>query len=350
MHWISKWRKNKGISDEFEIMDYNPPKQWALLYQHHGDNVEEVKQYCYVIYDCKTKKNVKVIDDFLIEGSGINSTSFSPDGNKLAIEFFNGTGVVIDLISFTSKSFDCEYCANYSSWLLFARNGQLIHSSKYDIIKIHDSQSLSLVDSIKDKWLGDEVIADINSAGDACLINDNETGMICYKFRKNENMARNGSFNSLVIPWNLSDIIINQRFHILNEDGNLSCKDVKGEYKEWSKKGRGKYLELKGFFQDDNYMLVLGTGPMDVQYGIDIIDVATGITVYHFLPDFYIDQIYYNKKSEQLAFGNDKGPFSDCVIEFPSFDRLLSLCRKATQHMVLTNEARRRFYLSKSKE
>ena len=163
-------------------------------------------------------------------------------------------------------------------------------------------------------------------------------------------MARNGSFNSLVIPWNLSDIIINQRFHILNEDGNLSCKDVKGEYKEWSKKGRGKYLELKGFFQDDNYMLVLGTGPMDVQYGIDIIDVATGITVYHFLPDFYIDQIYYNKKSEQLAFGNDKGPFSDCVIEFPSFDRLLSLCRKATQHMVLTNEARRRFYLSKSKE
>lgn len=94
-------------------------------------------------------------------------------------------------------------------------------------------------------------------------------------------------------------------------------------------------------------MLVIGLGPMDRQYGLDIIDIATGISVYHIPPDFYVDCVYYNQKSGLISFGNKEGPDTSFLVRFPTLDHLVSLCREATRNMVLSSETRRKYYLSR---
>ncbi len=345
--WVYKWEDSKGIPDEITIIDYNPIKQWAFVYYNLNELENSIYNFSYALYDCNTHKVLKVLDP--LKESVITSTSFSPAGDKFSMAFLNGTGLVIDLNTFSSKVFNCgsNSCDNYFNWLSWGRNGQLIHSSKYDIIKFFNAKSISLIDSIAHRWSG-EIFAEMNTAGDVCLIGDGDTYMMCYKNDSVEIQTDSGGFERLMIPWDLKDTVINQRFNIICEEGNIRCKDLMGEYKEWRKIGRYEYFGLKGFIQNDKYMLVIGLGPMDRQYGMDIIDIATGILVYHIPPDFYVDCVYYNQKSELMAFGNEERPDSRFLVIFPTFDHLVSLCREATSRMVLSNEARRKFYLTRA--
>lgn len=88
-------------------------------------------------------------------------------------------------------------------------------------------------------------------------------------------------------------------------------------------------------------------GFRDAQYGTDIIDVVTGMTVYRFPENiYYVDQVYYNDESEQLADGDDDAPYLDRAMSFPSFDKLVILCKKATEGMQLSEKARKVFYMN----
>ena len=354
--WITEWKKMVGIPVNAIILDYNPIKR-LVLYGLEEEEADGTDQSSFALYDCESRRVVRAIDDngspfSLWGGTGITSTSFSPDGRKLAIAYRNGKGQIFDLDDFSSKVFECgsDDCAHYSNWLGFGRNGQLLHTSMYDILKIFDAQSLSLVDSLDYLWLSDGIAAEMNSTGDICLIGDSDTGLICYHYDNKKTLATNDGFEKIGNHmWYDTDIIINSRFHISNGEGVLRFSDLDGEYMDWSRDDKDKYLNIKGFIQDDKYMIVVRTGFRDAQYGTDIIDVVTGITVYHLSPDFYVDCVYYNKESNLIAFGNEEGPQMDYVIDFPSFDHVVSLCRKATDGMVLSNDARRKFYLNKTK-
>ncbi|MBR6842212.1 MAG: toll/interleukin-1 receptor domain-containing protein [Prevotella sp.] len=348
--WIKRWMKNKGIPDNVVIRGYNPRKQ-LLLYSQEVENTEFDIQSYYMLYDCKKGKIAKVLDNHGKPFSAnawidITSTSFSPDGGKLAIAYMNGKGIILDLDDYSEIPFDCgnsDDCAHYSNVLTYGRNGQILHTSIYDSFKIFDGNSLALVDSVP-SFFSDAKSGMMNSAGNICMISDTDDCFVWYLNEKDSSKDVHGRFIEINKP---EDNLISNRFNIFNdEDGALCFEDRKGEYKSWRKIEKGKYLEIKGYFQDYQYMVVTKGGFRDAQYGSEVIDVVTGTTVYHFPSDiYYVDHVYYNSKSEQMTIGNSDGPFLDSIIDFPSFKKLVDLCKKATEGMELSNNSRRLFYL-----
>ena len=352
--WIEEWKKRKGVPDDAVVLNYNPQKH-LLLYAQEIENEDFDIQKCYTLYDSRSKKIVKVLDDngksFSREAwRDVSCTAFSHDGNKLAIAYLYGKGTIIDLDDFSQKDFDCgnsEDCSHYSNVLTFGRNGQVLHTSMFDSFKIYDGSSLALVDSLP-SFLSDGVTGEINSDGDVCIIADTETSIVWYLNKENKSKEIKGNFKKLETTSIVyEDTVLNNRFRVhVDEDGTLWFNDLNGEYKPWSRNDHGRYLDVKGYFQNNKYMAVNIVGFRDAQYGTDIIDVVTGVTVYRFPEDiYYVDQVYYNDESEQLVIGNNDAPFLDRAISFPSFDNLVILCKKATEGMQLSEEARKVFYM-----
>lgn len=351
--WITEWRKQKGVPDDATIMDYNPRKH-LLLYEQEIANEDFDIQHRYVLYDCCNKKVMRVLDDkgnpySLNAWNDITNTDFSPDGRKLAVAYLNGTGIVLDLEEGSSKSFDCgnsEDCAHYSNVLSFGRNGQLLHTSIFDSFKIFDGSTLTLVDSIP-SFISDGVSGEMNVDGSVCLIGDSEDAFIWYMNKIDIPTEIKGEFKNIKTTSTVyEDTILNKRFHIkVDEDGTLWFNDLNGEYKPWSRTDKKRYLAVKGYFQNNKYMAVTIEGFRGAQFGTDIVDVVTGITVYKFPPDFFADNVYYNSESELLVNGNNEGPFIDQIICFPSFDHLIVLCKEATKGMELSRRARKRLYM-----
>ena len=353
--WIEEWKKLKRVPDDAVVLNYNPQKH-LLLYAQVIENEDFDIQNRYMLYDCRSKKIVKVLDDngkpFSREAwRDVSCTAFSPDGNKLAIAYLYGKGKIIDLNDFSHKDFDCGNsvdCSHYSNVLTFGRNGQILHTSMYDSFKIYDASSLALVDSLP-SFLSDGVFGDINSDGDVCIISDTENSIVWYLNEAGKSKEIKGNFKKLETSSIIyEDTILDNRFHIhVDEEGTLWFDDLKGEYKSWSRTDYRRYLKVKGYFQNNKYMAVNILGFRDAQYGTDIIDVVTGMTVYRFPENiYYVDQVYYNYESEQLADGDDDAPYLDRAMSFPSFDKLVILCKKATEGMQLSEKARKVFYMN----
>ena len=357
--WIEKWKKKVGIPADAEILAYNPQRHLAL-YQNYAldtlnEDAEVIDDHFLVLYNCKSRKkgindNDKKIN--LREETIITDASFSPDGKYLALAYMNGTGTVIDLDSYSSRLFDCgnsSSCAHYSNCLDFGHNEQLLHSSMYDYIKIYDRESLELVDSIflHSSLFSDCIQASLNNDGDICLISNTEDCFVYYKSNFIEIQHSNDDFERLSTTSLIyEDTILDQRYHILkNEDGTISCKDLYGESGGWKKAEKALSLNIKGYIQNNKYMIIVKEGFGDVQHGMEIVDIKSGTTVFRIPSHYYVDYVYYNKKNEQLSIGNADNYSHDFIIDFPSFENLLIYCRKVTKGMQLSDSARKRFYL-----
>lgn len=372
--WTNKWKKSVSLPQNVTIIDYNPIKEIALIRQdiETGDNYDNH----YLFYDCSRKKIIKKLDDFNwvpfdLEGS-IASTSFSSDGNKLAIsieELGGDTGLIIDMNDYSSKHFNCGNpdCWHYSNTLIFANNNRFLHYSQSTLLEIYDGKTLSIVDSIFSSPYLSESIPEMNPNGDVCLVGSD----VFYKCKLEKSSISVGGFGKLDQTFLTGDIIkesrferilelqmdtiINQRHHIYFYDGHLEYNDLLGINAEWITTETDDIIDIIGFVQDNKYMLILRESSMTDREGemeddnwIDIIDVVTGNSVYKINQS--TSNIYYNKDSEQFAFGNDEGIMTESIIDFPSFDHLLQLCREATQGMVLSKDARKRLYLNKAKD
>ncbi len=350
--WISEWKKYKNLPDDAVILEYQPQRKFVFYCQDIED--EFGIQSRYVLYDCQSKEALRVLDQngkpFRIdEWCFITSASFSPDGSRLVVAFSNGGGTIYDLNDFSTTAFDCGasgHCAHYSNYLEFGRNGQILHSSMFDSFKVFDGTTFALVDSLRTSF-SDSVSGQMNSEGNICIIGDSDDCFIWYKNNDDRASVRKDGFKLLKSDKLYSeDTILDKRFHIrVDEDGTLWFEDLKGEYEPWNKSEKGRYIDVKGYFQDNKYIGIIKEGFRDAQYGAEILDIHSGQTVFTFPTVVYIDEIYYNDDSEQLAIGNDEEPFIDCVYDFPSLDHLINLCRMATKGMELSQTARKRFYL-----
>lgn len=346
--WVNDFKKAVGLPLDVEILDYNPVRKY-LIYQQSLE-----AGGWYYLFDCKSKANIKSISHYKGQiirylHNSITDASFSPDGNQLAIALDDGgIGFVMDLNDFSIKPFDCgnESCSHFTNVLQFGHDGQLLHRSRFSITEIYDGLSLELMDTIcYDHYKGiRDFTGSIYLAG----------ADVYYRNKLNKNQTIRGDFD-LIANYELGvilDTLINQRYHISCNGDKIHFHDSKKEYKEWTftENIDEVVVTVEGFLCGGKYMLIV-RGSLYF-WETDVIDVVSGNIVYRFGDEHYGDRFYYNKESEQLAIGvideNEKGQKKRrivSVINFPSFDHLLSLCREATKGMVLSEQARRKFYL-----
>ena len=212
-----------------------------------------------------------------------------------------------------------------------------------------------LVDSIYKNYF-----AEMDYTGKICLIGSD----VYYLYTPEEKEQKiEGEIEKFKSPWQSSgknsfqrldpceyeiDTVINRRYHIVCTFKKLYFFDLEGEHNSWSLLDSDHNIErgVLGFFPDGKYLLTIREGERGAQYGIDVIDLLSGVVVYHINPNCYVKRIYYNAETEQFAFGDEESQFTDTLIDFPTFDHLVSLCRKATQGMVLSDNVRRKFYLN----
>lgn len=346
--WVNDFKKAVGLPQDVEIMDYNPVRKYLIYQQSH-----EAGGW-YYLFDCKSKANIKSISHYkgqLIRylHNSITDASFSPDGNQLAIALDDGgIGFVMDLNDFSIKPFDCgnESCSHFTNVLQFGHNGQLLHRSRFSITEIYDGLSLELMDTIcYDHYKGiRDFTGNIYLAG----------ADVYYRNKLNKNQSIRGDFD-LLANYELGDILdtlINQRYHISCNGDKIHFHDSKKEYKEWTftENMDEAVVAVVDFLFGGKYMLIVRESLYF--WEADVIDVVSGNIVCRLGEEHIGNCFFYNKESEQLAIGfideDGKGQKKrriESVIYFPSFDHLLSLCREATKGMVLTEQARRKFYL-----
>lgn len=365
--WIDHWKKKVGVPLDAVIMAYNPQRRLVVYKQikesHDEDGLkfrDAEERFYYVVYDCKSREIKKIINNnghyfCAFDVTDATAISFSPDGNMLALAFWDGKGTIIDLDDYSSRLFDCgisEDCTHYSNWLDFGHGGQLLHTSMFDYIKIYDSKSLQMVDSIfpHSSLFSDGKNVELNANGDVCLISNTEDCFIYYKHHHEEPKFHKSEYKLLRNSHMYDgDTILNERFHIhTNEDGSISCEDLRREYERWEKLEKGLYLEIKGFIQNNKYMIVVKEGFRGAQYGMDIVDIATGVTVYK-TKGYFVDNVYYNENEEKLLNGEIGSDSQHDIIDFPSFDHLLARCRAITKGYQLSDMARKKFLITKTK-
>lgn len=359
--WIEKWKQRYGIPANAILMIYNPQKK-VVLYKQPIPELDNDFIYECIIYDCVSKKIIKIIDDDgkpfdLFEGEDVTSFSFSPDGNKLALAYRNGTGTIIDLNDLSStlfKSKDYEFHQHYSNWLIFSLNGQLLQGSMWNNVNIYNGQTLELEDSIipVNSILTDGTYAILNKKGNVCLLTDSENSFLYYR---NDIPSKTSDESGFKILDKLKDIypdtIINQRFHFYEDnDGGIHMEDLKGEYPKWQRNDKQLALTIMGFIHDNKYLVVIKEGFRDSQHGIEVIDLATGVTVYRTSPNYYLERAYYNQDSEELAFGGENGVIVETAVPFPTFEKIKSICKKEVEGMQLTRDAKKKLYLSTTEE
>lgn len=256
-----------------------------------------------------------------------------------------------NLTNYSIRNFYCgNDCDGESNWLLFGRNNQLLHSSRnVSFVKHFDVRTLQPKDSIP---VVNCYEAEMNKNGDVWLLSDEQEW---YAYRKREikknlttkdrlevaSYLKGQGFIKIDWKWE-GDTILNERFSVrMNLDG-ISIVDLKGEYKRQIIMNEKFDLRIIGSFHNNKYLVVLA-GQRERYSMIDpkvlILDLASGIMV----KQMDHDDFYYNKELEQLAVV--KGTETIETIDFPALPRLVSICRKETEGMRLTEVSRRKFYL-----
>ena len=105
---------------------------------------------------------------------------------------------------------------------------------------------------------------------------------------------------------------------------------------------------IVGFLHDNRYVLIVREGVRGSLYGVDVIDITSGVQVYHI--EEYVDHVYYDPKQERMALGFGRNHILDSTISFPTLEHLIARCRELTNGMILPPEVRRRLYLNKLEE
>lgn len=350
--WILRWKEAVGLPLEAQIMDYNPIRQLALIQGGREEGDDSDTWFSYELYDCHEQKIVKTIDRYqgkpfsMDEWTYITSTSFSPDGRKLVMAQCLGTGFVIDLDDGATAPFDCgnPYCAHYSNWINYGENGQLLHGSDFSYLTIFDGQTLLAVDSIHANNYG----AEMNLAGDACLMgsdiyyrNTTMQDSVSTLGCKFQYLAMSGNSGNEV------DTILNRRHHITCNYSWLKYEDLQGEYDSWKQTETNDFISksVAGFLHNNRYVLIVREGIRNSLYGVDVIDIASGIQVYHF--EEYVDCVYYDSEKEIMAFGFGDYFADESAVRFLTLEHLIARCRELTKGMTLPPETRRRLYLNR---
>lgn len=351
--WIDEWKKAVGLQPEVKIINYSPVRQQVLI-ENEKETEDFDTQFSYHLYDCKKQQIIKTIESYngkpfsMWECTYITSTSFSPDGHNLAFAQALGTGFVLNLDDGSTAFFDCGNpdCAHYSNWLNYGDNGQLLHSSDFANVKLFDCLALTPIDSLPDNHYS----ADLNRAGDICLLGSN----VYFRNTPNDTTTVPASdFRNLGFSdyrgFQL-DTIVNQRHHIICSGDKLQYTDIQGEYDSWEQSETNENITkcIIGFLHDNRYVLIDREGIRGSLYGIDIIDIASGVQVYHI--EDYVNQVYYDAKTEKMAFGYGNKFFPETAIYYPTLEHLIDRCRKITEGMSLSAETRKRMYLDRQKE
>lgn len=364
LQWVKEWKKNVGIPDEARIIDFNPKRNLVFL-QCYDSLSANRKQYYNVIYDCTSEKSLVLVDEYIEDDSTywanekrVYCASFSPSGNELTITYHNGKGILLDINDMSWQLFDDT--REEDKWIVYGYNGQIIEGSARSPIKIYDENSYTLIDSLS-RYETNEIVQ-INKEGTVCMVGPN----IYYRRIVHEDTIKRPSKadDFKLVKEIYGDSIAAGRY-VMHSNGGyiIRFKDLMGEIKEWKlSEADALYGEDFYYIQDNNYILVgkiqghqnVIPQVQDTEILFEVIHVPTGYPVYHF-PRQYGD-CFYSQASETIAWadidhiGRARWVEDDCdfsfVLFFPSFDHLVSLCRKATQGMVLTEYARRKFYLN----
>ena len=360
-HWsfVEKWWNEVKLPESADVIDYCPIKQYVL----YVVNDESVLR----LYDCKRKSvilSINYVEMFPPPYmTSVCGTSFSPNGNLLAISFENGpVGIIVDLNDNSISRFDCgNYCSDNFNSLAFGNDNQLLHYSREEkYVKMYDAQSFLPVDSIKVSCtLGSQM----NSDGSIWLVNDEQEWYAYYKQesamqkktinrQEKTKYMKEAGFEVVDWQWEKTDTIINQRYKISMGYDGIHITDLSGKYKSWQFVDEQHDSNIWGAFHDNKYLVVGMSGRFmysNVEYSVCVVDLESGIVVKQIMGYYGPKNIYYNKETEQLAFvefdESDNNNIDISFVPFPSIDKLVSYCRDITKGMKLDDKRRRTFYL-----
>lgn len=351
---IKKWLGSVGLPQETEIVGICPAKS-ILVYKREEKVEDYVSYYSLVLYDYERKETVYSIDNdggyFSVEYLDINNVTFSPDGNFMVVSLIRDAddrNLIIPLFDLTTYVIHCGEadCSHYSNWLSYGKDGNLLHSSMFEEqIKIFNDIGTRLLDSIKGGNDNFNVFgtACMSSKGDMCLAQNQEEWYVFYKYNPAD--ADNGANDYAMIDGyenyvHISDTVVDGRYHILCDEGLVRFEDLKGEKADWRLQFPQIWLDVKGFIQNNRYMIVYKEGFRGAHAGFFIVDASSGTIVY----EFNESDLYNNE--HQFAMTNRRSFGSRVTqVRFMPFDTLLKVCREATKGMSLTEEKKKAFYL-----
>jgi len=354
------WKKEVKESIAFPpnattVYAYSPIND-LILFEQPDENGEDAQDLVsYNLYDCNTHQIIKKFDNQGLfysfgDSNDLNRASFSRDGNYLAMAFRDGKGKIINLSDFSEKQFNCgnEDCCHYSSWLLYARNNDLLHSSMFEhAIKRYDRNSLELLDSIVSNnqtfYFTDIGYADMVSDGSTCLLQDYSGYYIYYHTNdKKENYSYENTepFENEYV----SDTILDNRYKIVASLNGVSFSDSKNEVKSWSLNDPKIAYNIYGFIHDNKYMLLSKEGFRGASTGIDVVDLMSGTIVEQ------VEGVMKTPQTGDIIFSRTRekedGEYYEEFDKFVSFEELVTLCRQVTAGMSLSEAAKRKFFLN----
>lgn len=185
-----EWLVSLGFQpDEVNLWAYNKKRKLALIQKDLIIDEEECR-YVLDVFDCSTKRTIYTADDNRGTFNNQKSVkcaceaSFSHSGEQLAVSYYSGESIVINLVNFTKRKFLCgnPSCAHQSNVLFYSQDDRLLHTSWYENgLIIIDNESLVKIDSIVPPNQGE--ISDAYLFGDTCWIQAGDYLYFYYKTR-----------------------------------------------------------------------------------------------------------------------------------------------------------------------
>ena len=272
---------------------------------------------------------------------GITTTSFSNDGNLLAISYTNGGGLIIDLDRNTQTPLFCgdEDCDHYSNTYFFGHNNFLVHFSKFTTaIKVINPYNSAIVDSISTVDFDEVQNTLLNADGNKCFVHFVEDGVYMYCKNRNNNHADISIANLLSLN-NISnnDTIINGRYSIKCYENSIHFKDLNGELNDWTF-SNGWECGVCGLIMDGRYIMIGANMRFECCYSL--IDLLSGVEMHRW---YMNDDLYYSTNDNCFVI---KG-YNDMITtyDFPVFDDLIQRCKEMTKGMKLTLLEKRKYNL-----
>lgn len=323
------------------LLDYCPEKKTAIITHDKIQSSYYGESYSISIYDCYNKKRIKNLSSLISndeidpsdENEGFSKAVFSKDGSKvILLKDYEQIGYIIDVDNNDAKIIDCgnDDCDHYSKWFYLNKN-YLIHSSRAEgCLKIFDSRTLKLTDSIETPSGGEILNGLISDSGNECWIYTESEHLLCKKL---SSLDYNKSFSAKqcrTLNFSYEDsILINNRFIIHNKNGIIVFNDLLGEYPQWSHKDKLN-ISICNDILDDKYLIVAQNNRFS---GSDylILSITDGTEIYRIYnydvenSNVLFDKILYNKDLELLIlFDSITGDHKDYY--FPKYDELIEKC------------------------
>ena len=212
-----------------------------------------------------------------------------------------------------------------------------------------DSKSFSLIDSVK---VANCDYCEINSKGNLLLVQTNGEWYAYYKHnalkrKKNDEIGikcstlKSSGYKDITL-WN-TDTIIDKRFSISTDYEGMHLTDLSGEQTNWHIIEENYYVSILAACQNKHFVIASLNSRYDSSSMTAIMDFVSGAVIKQIHDHDGNKAYYFNEKSQKIAVV-EKGDIVE-IVDFPSFNNLVSLCSKATDGMKLDRMARRKFYL-----